>query len=320
MALHIVNLNPKYSRAPLIEPTTLGYLHVAAEVEPRRAPLAPNSREKAKLLDELRTFARQLEAYDAVERVTLFDAVAFAPPSAYVQEQLREHPDAIRIPRFDIVALIETRSPDLAREVRATPAYQALMETLTRSAKQVYVVAARDAKRIGDVDKSRRGTFLFNYFVGEDPNVVLQLWDYLAGWYTTETGLDNSTLLVPMEGERSDYVAINHARWDGSLLGVLLRQVSKKTFRTYMLANLAENHVGAMPVLYRLASQPTSPARRVAAVALPLTITAAAIALGVGLGLRRRRSTARLARMRAVDRARIALLQGQKRVAARKRR
>ena len=116
----------------------------------------------------------------------------------------------------------------------------------------MHVVAARNAKRVGDVDKTRSGLFLFNYFVADDAGVMLQLWEYLAGWYQVETGLDNSTLLVPLDGERSDYVAINHARWDGGRLSFLWRQLPKKSFRTYVLANLAANRVGAMPVLYRL--------------------------------------------------------------------
>jgi hypothetical protein len=33
----------------------------------------------------------------------------------------------------------------------------------------------------------------------------------------------------------------------------MARQLPKKTFRSYMLANLKANHVAAMPVLYRLA-------------------------------------------------------------------
>jgi hypothetical protein len=49
------------------------------------------------------------------------------------------------------------------------------------------------------------------------------------------------------------YAAINHARWDGSLPGFALRQFTKKSFRSYVLANLKANHVAAMPVLYRLA-------------------------------------------------------------------
>ena len=79
------------------------------------------------------------------------------------------------------------------------------------------------------------------------------MWDYLAGWYEAETGLDNSTLLEPLEGEQSDYVLINHARRDGNLLLFMARQLPKKSFRSYMLANLKAHHLAAMPVLYRLA-------------------------------------------------------------------
>ena len=121
------------------------------------------------------------------------------------------------------------------------------------TARRLHIIAGRNAKRFGAADTSRTGVFLFNYFVADDADVMLQLWDYLAGWYAVETGLTNSTLLVPLDGERSDYLAINHARWDGSLPRVLFAQLSKRSFRTYVLANLEVNGVGAMPVLYRRA-------------------------------------------------------------------
>ena len=95
--------------------------------------------------------------------------------------------------------------------------------------------------------------FLFNYFAGDDQGLAVELWEYLAGWYEAETGLANSTLLAPLDGEQSDYVLINHARFDGSLPLFLARQLPKKTFRSYMLANLKAHHIAAMPVLYRLA-------------------------------------------------------------------
>jgi len=108
-------------------------------------------------------------------------------------------------------------------------------------------------RRVGDVDKSRPGLFVFNYFAGDDPGLAAELWEYLSGWYAAETGLNSATLLAPLEDEQSDYVLINHARWDGSLPAFMARQLPKKTFRSYMLANLKANHVAAMPVLYRLA-------------------------------------------------------------------
>jgi hypothetical protein len=287
--LRIVNPDPRYSRVALTEPTTLGYILVGAEEHPRRAPFAPEGREKKALLAQLATLASALEQTNGVERVTVFDALAFAPPSAYV----RERQDRIRIPRFDVVVLIETTSPATARDVQTTPIYQALIDALRSTARQMYVLTGRNIKRIGDVDKTRPGVFLFNYFVGDDPEVVLDLWDYLAGWYATEIGLDNSMLLAPQEGERSDYVVINNARWDGSLLGVLFKQITKPSFRSYMLANLEANHVGAMPVIYRAANLPSQPSAARPRWALVGAMAVGVAALGAWIALRQRRLASR---------------------------
>jgi hypothetical protein len=288
MELKIVNPDPAYAAVKLVEPATRGYIHVAAEVRPRRLLLLrslqrlPAGREKSALLCRLTELARQLEHLEAVEKVTIFDALAIAPArSAY----LKERGNAIHVPRFDIVVLIETTSPAVIREVQGTRPYEALLDALRSQAKHLHVMAARNAKRVGDVDKTRDGLFLFNYFVADDAGVMLQLWDYLAGWYAVETGLDNSTLLVPLEGERSDYLAINNARWDEGLPRFLWRQFSKKSFRTYVLANLEANRVGAMPALYRLAGssqQAASPLR-------PWVLAGSVAACGAGLALARRR-------------------------------
>lgn len=249
MELQIVHPDPKYAAVKLNEPTTLGYIHIAAEVYPRALPFLPNGREKSELLTRLKQLARPLSQLDAVERVTVFDAIAFAPPSTYVKEQ----GDAVHAAHFDIVVLIETTEPSVIHDVQTTPAYQALVDALRSKARHMHIITARNAKRIDDVDRTGKGLFLFNYFVADNAQVALHLWDYLADWYAVETGLDNSILLVPLEGEPSDYLMINYAHWDESLLRFLWRQLSKKSFRNYMLANLEANRVGAMPVLYRLA-------------------------------------------------------------------
>lgn len=208
MELRIVNENPKYPPVKLIEPTTLGYIHLAAVVQPRRAPFVPMGREKAQLLARLKHLAHQLEQLDMVEKVTVFDSIVMAPPSGYV----KQHRDAIHLPRYDIVVLVETTSPETARQVQKMATYAALVSALRSKANDLHIVVARNFKRVGDVEKRRKGVFLFNYFVGEDPQVTLALWDHLAGWYAVETGMDNSMLLLPLEGERSDYTIINHAR------------------------------------------------------------------------------------------------------------
>jgi hypothetical protein len=248
MELHIVNENPKYPSIKLIEPTTLGYIHLAAVVQPRPAPFIPLGREKLSLLARLKHLAEPLEQLEEVDSVTVYHAIVMAPPAGYV----KQHLDLIHLARYDIVVLVETTSPETARQVQQTAAYTALVEALKSRASDLHIIVARNVKRVGNVEKRRKGDFLFNYFVGESPQVTLALWDYLAGWYAVETGMDNSTLLLPLEGEQSDYTIINHARWDG-LLRFMWQQMATRSFITYMQANLDANHVGAMPIFYHLA-------------------------------------------------------------------
>jgi len=250
MPLHLVNPDPRYNRVRLIEPSPLGYIHLAAEVEPR-FPLLPSSHRKRALLGHLKGLARQLEQLEGVQRVTVYDAIGMPPLERL--PGVRERADSIRVARFDVAVLVETHSPAATVDVQRAPAYASLLEALQTSARQVHVLVGRNARRVGDVDKTRPGTFLFNHFVASDPAVALDLWDYLAGWYAAETRLDNSTLLVPTESVASDYAMVNHARWDAHPLRVFLEQVLKPSFRRFVLANLAANNVVAMPVLYRLA-------------------------------------------------------------------
>ena len=251
--LQLVYTDRHYPPVKLIEPTTLSYIHIAAEVQPRSLPFSlfmPQRREKSELLIELKALAQSLEQLDAVEKVTVFHAGAMLPIERL--PYIKQRKDSLRIPRFDIVVLIETKSVMASRDVQTTPAYRALVDILTSKAKRMHIMSARNAKRIADVDKTLPGLFLFNYFVADDVEVMLQLWDYLAGWYAVETGMDNSTLLVPLDGERSDYLAINHARWDVSLLRIVWRQFSRFSFTFYVQENLEANRVGSLPVWYWL--------------------------------------------------------------------
>ena len=93
MDLKIVNPDPKYPRASLIEPSTSGYIHLAAEVSPRSGPLPVVARrsEKAELLGRLVELASRLERLDAVERTAVFEAVAI-PPTPRFGSYLQRHP------------------------------------------------------------------------------------------------------------------------------------------------------------------------------------------------------------------------------------
>jgi hypothetical protein len=254
MDLQLVNPQAKYSKVPLIQPPPLGYIHVAATVgpPPGRTPFPGRSPKKAALLTRLESLARQLEHLAMVERATVYCAILFAPPAGAASQ-------APRLARHDVVVLIETTSPQVLGAVQATEPYKLLAAAVTEAASDVHIMTAHCRKHVGDVDKTRQGLFLFNYFVADDAAVALQLWEHLAGWYAAETGLDNSTLLEPLG--QADYAFVNHARWDSGLSRLMLRQLTKPTFRTYVLANLRANRTIAMPILYQLAAPPAPQAR-----------------------------------------------------------
>jgi hypothetical protein len=254
MDLQLVNPQAKYPKVTLLQPPPLGYIHLAAAVGPLsgRTPFPGRSPKKAGLLTRLGFLACEVERLAMVERATVYRAVLFAPPAGAASQ-------APRLARHDVVVLIETTSPQVLGEVQATEPYNVLAAAVTQAATDVHVMTAHCRKRVGDVDKTRQGLFLFNYFVADDAAVALQLWEHLAGWYVVETGLDNSTLLEPLGP--AAYAFVNHARWDSSLPRLMLRQLTKPSFRTYILANLQANRTIAMPILYQLAAPPAPQAR-----------------------------------------------------------
>jgi hypothetical protein len=247
MSATILNSRRQYQRVPLIEPASGGYLHLAAVVEPPvgRTPLPRRTQRKASLLSELKILAARLEQHEAVTKATVYRAVLL-PPAGSDARQL-----ATRTARYDVAVLIETTTPDLISDVERDPRYQQLLDSISTTARELHLMRARCLRRVGDVDKTRQGLFLFNYFAASDPGVALDLWDHLAGWYAAETGLDNSTLLGPMS--TADYVFINHARWNMPLPVLAARVFGKRTFRSYVLANLHANDTASMPILYHLA-------------------------------------------------------------------
>jgi hypothetical protein len=91
-----------------------------------------------------------------------------------------------------------------------------------------------------------------NHFFAEDEDVALALWERLAAWYQRETGLRDSMLLAPLEGRNSIFALVNHAGFDTGLPRLFIDQFAKRSFFTYVQANLRANDIVAMPVLYRL--------------------------------------------------------------------
>lgn len=248
--LQMVNPNPKYTKAKLIEPTTLGYVDIGAEVSPpsRPGPVLRLGAAKKKLLARMKDFAAQLERLDPVVKVTVFRAIAFMPATGYAKKH-RE----LKAPKFDVRILIETRSVADIPSVQASEPYKALISELERVSKRIHVVEAKNLKRTGDVDRVHQGTFVFNHLVADDPAVAVENWEWMGGWYAVETGLDNSTLLVALPESHSDFAAINNARWPYSLKKLTAKQMLNRSFWNYVVANLEAHDVGAFPVFYRLA-------------------------------------------------------------------
>jgi hypothetical protein len=248
MDLRIINAQPeKYPPVKLLEPPPFGYIHVAAAVRPPkgRTPRPGRSEERTALLSRLKTLAGQLEDVGPVVKATVYEAV-LVPPMAGYARHIAKHPA-----RYDVVVLVETSSPDVIGDVQASEPYKLLLEAVEGATRDTHVMTARCSRYIGDVDKTRQGLFLFNYFVADDPEVAIQLWEHVAGWFVGATGLNNSTVLEPI-GD-SDYVFVNHGRWDFGLPQFMLRTFAKPSFRRFVVTNQLVNRTGAMPLLYRLA-------------------------------------------------------------------
>jgi hypothetical protein len=247
----IVNASPDYAKVALIEPTRLGYLYLAASVRPGRIPWVLPSGTRRRLLRLMKEQARILEQIDGVSRATVFRAIVH-PPTARFSGYLKERAGSLRPANFDVFVLVEARSPELAESLRRSAPFLKMRSALESEASRVFVMTARNAKRIADVDTTRRGLFLFNHFAADDRDVMLQLWEYLADWYEKETGLDNSVALVPRRIKESEYAIVNWARWDESPIRHFWHQLSKKSFWSYVTANLEANQAGSMPVYCRL--------------------------------------------------------------------
>ena len=181
--------NPEYPKATFAEALPYGYIYVGMMIDPpSHAPFVRRSAKRDDALRECKTVAGQLEALGEVVRATVYRAVLIPPIEG--------------MPRFDVVLLVQATSPEAISEVQSSEPYKRLDAD--------FAMSALNAKRIGDTDKSQSGTFLFNHFTAENPEDAVEVWENLTGWYTTKTGVDNSTLLRPI-GE-APYAFINYVR------------------------------------------------------------------------------------------------------------
>jgi hypothetical protein len=233
-----------------VQPAGSGYVFLAAEIDPHPPFLWP-SRTKRRLIEDVAGWCRRIAREPGVLEAVTFKAI-LVPPIGEAGF-LRRRANEVHRARFDLAILIETDSVARAEALRADAQFQILEAHVRDEAGHVYAVTASNAKRIGAVDHRRDGVFLFNYFYADSLAQNLAVWEYTAGWFQKETGLDNSTVLAPIKPDLSQYTLINHCRWD-RLRDVLPSLLFKRSFRDFVLAHFDANDTAPMPILYRLAS------------------------------------------------------------------
>lgn len=232
-------------KASLVEPNHNGYLLLAAETE-RRPAWLPNSRSKRALVAAVQSAAEALRATANVKDVAVFDAI-LTPPGrgAFLKRRRGE----VHVARFDFVVLLKAAGLEDAERIRASATWQDLKHKAESGAAHTIELTATNVRRMGDVDHSRDGVFLFNFFFADDVDQNVAVWEHTAGWWELETGLNNSEVLLPEPGS-SQYTIINHCRWD-RLADFLPDLALKRGFRAHVEGTFDANDVAPMPILYR---------------------------------------------------------------------
>jgi hypothetical protein len=239
-------INPRHNLGALrlVKPPPYGYLLFGATVTPPKGPpIVRRDATRRAVLTRVSECLEGVAQLEPVVRATGYRAVVIPPVRA---PEFR--PD-LEPPRFDVTVLVETDSPDSLAEAAASPPVTALRALMHDSASRLTEMRARCVKAIADVDKRADGTYLFNYWAAADRATALEVFDHLAPWFQTKTGLQNSTVLQPIDDDHFTFV--NHARWDAGPLAIAAHQFLRPSFHRFVRPNLAANHIQVYPALYR---------------------------------------------------------------------
>ena len=212
--------------APFTEPTPYGYIYLGMRIDPpTRGPFVGKSTKRSDVLQRCKSLARQLDALAEVVAVTVYEAVLIPPAKSS--------------PQFDVMILIQTTSPEAITTVESAEAYRHLEAD--------FVMPARNIRRFGDTDHPRSGTFLFNHFTAETPELALRKWEHpIAAWFVYKAGVKDTTLLQPTRA--APYVFVNHVRLPCSPIRFFLRLV-KPSFRKSVSRTLTANRIGFAAVV-----------------------------------------------------------------------
>ncbi len=243
-----IEIGRRFPKARLVPVRTSGYWVLAAEID-ARPMILPNSARKNRLLRQLTRLARDLAAEQRVIDARVFDGIVDTPGRG---EVVKRDP-TVRPARFDVVVLVETTSLETAESLEGDPLLTRIRTVLEGHSDHTYWLRASNVRSMGQVDHSRPGVFLFNFFYAGRTDLNLAAWQYTAGWFSDQTGLNNSTVLLPQRSSEPRFRLINHARWD-RLRQILPHLIFNRTFRSYVLRHFSTNGVAAQPGLYRLVS------------------------------------------------------------------
>jgi hypothetical protein len=242
----IINPGNRYHPAALIEPGPAGYLHIAAALDAPARPgpsrLTANARE---LLALQAPRLRHLRANPEIHSVGVYRAIGFPPLAAF------EVPERYKaaVARYNLEILIESERAEALAALEEDPAYLELLDLLRARGIEPVITVGHNVRRIADVPENGR-LHLFNHFL-TDREDALEVWDYLAGWYQREMGLANSEVIAPNDPDTTPFAFINHASWNMSVARFIARQLSRRSFRSFVIANLRANDIWALPYLYR---------------------------------------------------------------------
>ncbi|MEO9485356.1 MAG: hypothetical protein ABJG47_17995 [Ekhidna sp.] len=247
--LNVVNKHLNYDKVSLIKPSNSSYIHIVAEIDIQPTPLfLTTSSKKKKLIEHCKNWCKVLEQINGVIEISLFKATLIPPGMG---KYVKENSDDIHLAKFDFVILIEIVNENIIAEIKHHQVYEVMVNEIEQVASYSQVMLASNIKRMGKVNHKKQGVFLFNYFSAQSRQQNLKVWEYTAGWFEKETGLDNSTLLFPLNEKDTHYSVVNHCRWDG-YLDILPSLVFKRSFKKYVLDNFYSNNVGAQPILYQV--------------------------------------------------------------------
>lgn len=248
--LNIVNRHLKFQKVSLQAPSKSFYLHIAAEIDHSPLPVfLTTSARKKKLIRLAKNWCARLKHDKNIISAVVFKARVIPPGHGKVFDKTRNEVQEVK---FDFSILIEANSPYIIDLILKSKGYREIQKVIMEISKSSHIARARNIKHIGPVDHSRQGVFLFNYFIADNVAQNLAVWEYTAGWFQQETGLDNSTVLLSEEGAQSKYSIINHCRWN-KLAHILPSLIFKKSFHRYVLDNFFANKVAANPILYTIA-------------------------------------------------------------------